>query len=452
MPDFIASSINSKIKSPLPSRNVRARLKRNAQEFFQQKICLRVPVAAKNGDDEQQLNIPRARLTREFVQGLIKDESNSGEKHVVQYLASSDKDGAIVQLNRMQTDCRAPPTSYKVVTKLVHTRSPPPPNQRDNHPSASPLVVHRNDGQCIIYTRSGTFSGEVDENDEPSGFGEMKYRDGDVITGTFRKTFARGPTFTSIEAKSDKEEAVHDVVANLERNPYAKSEPHGAVKVSFADGSIYEGEMTAGHVTGYGVYVNAIGDRQEGTFKLGLLIQGKIEYASGEVAEGSIKEGENLHGLAKWSDSEREISGHFENGVLNGKATVVYKDQSSSRFHGFFHQGRRHRHGALNSGPITVEGPWLSDSPLAGDRARKSTNDKSWPTFDGMKLSGNISPDEAFHVDERFARARAIAIEQDTIRRMSIREKNCRAFDKAFKRSIRREGRMNRTIEQRQRR
>ena len=447
MPDFIASSINSKIKSPLPSRNVRARLKRNAKEFSQQKICLRVPEAANNGDDEQQLNIPRARLTREFVQGLIKEDPKSGEKHVVQYLASNDKDGAIVQLDRMQTDCRAPPTSYKVVTKVVHTRSPPPPNHRDNNPLASPLVVHRNDGQCIMHTRSGTFSGEVDENDEPSGFGELKYRDGDCIKGTFRKTFARGPTFTSTESKSGKEEAV---VANLERNPYAKSEPHGAVKVSFADGSIYEGEMTAGHVTGYGVYVNAIGDRQEGAFKLGLLTQGKIEYASGEVGEGNFKEGESLHGLAKWSDSEREISGHFENGVLNGKATVVYRDQSSSRFHGFFHQGRRHRHGVLNSGPVTVEGPWLSDSPLAGGRAR-STNGKSWPTFDGMKLSGNTSTNTAFHVDERFVGARAIAIEQDTIRRMSIREKNCRAFDKAFKRSIRREGGVSRTTEHRQR-
>jgi len=208
--------------------------------------------------------------------------------------------------------------------------------------------------------------------------------------------------------------------------------------------------MTAGHVTGYGVYVNAIGDRQEGTFKLGLLTQGKIEYASGEVAKGNFKEGESLHGLAKWSDSEREISGHFENGVLNGKATAVYRDQSSSRFHGFFHQGRRHRHGVLNSGPVTVEGPWLSDSPLAGGRAR-STNGKSWPTFDGMKLSGNTSTNTAFHVDERFVGARAITIDQDTIRRMSIREKNCRAFDKAFKRSIRREGGVSRTTEHRQR-
>ena len=100
MPDFITSSFKSKIKSPSPSRNARARLKRHAKEYSLQKICLHVP--GNNDGKLQQLNIPRARITRDFLQGLVKGNSEAGEKYVVQYLAGNDGDGAIVQLDRVK--------------------------------------------------------------------------------------------------------------------------------------------------------------------------------------------------------------------------------------------------------------------------------------------------------------------------------------------------------------
>jgi hypothetical protein len=429
MPDFIAASINSKIASPSPSRNVRARQKRDAKEFSQQKVCLHVPVGLNLNHDEkqQQLNIPRARLTRDFVQGLIKDDSNTGGKYVAQYLVSNDKDGSIVQLDRMQSDCRTRPTSYTVVTKADQTR--PSINQDGGNSPSLPIVVRRSDGQHEIHTKGGVYCGQVDQNDKPSGSGKMECRNGDVITGSF------SINTTSIAAAD---------VVDMETNPYARGLPHGrSVTISFADGSIYEGEMKDGNVTGHGVYVNAMGDRYEGTFKLGLLLEGKIVYASGEVAEGRFSRGENLHGFAKWSDSGREISGHFENGLLNGKATVVYKDgEISSHFRGFFHEGRRHHRGILYTGKssdnaingVTIEGPWMSDLLLVGGRMHNTATGKSCPTYDKVVLPRDIS--KSFHTDECFASARATAIEGDTMIRMKIQEKNCKAFDKAFRKRL----------------
>lgn len=431
MPDLIASLVNSKIESPPPSRNARARLQRHTKELSQQKICLHVPV---NNDEQkqQQLNIPRARLTREFVQGLIRDDSGSGEKHVVQYLASNDKDGAIVQLDRMQTDCRPPPTSYTVVTKAEHTSTS---TDENDGTSLSPSIVVRNDnGQCKVYTKNGTYSGQINENDEPSGSGKMDYRDGDVITGSFATANVQSNGGGNDDATAE--------VIDFEANPYAKGVPHGPVKISFADGSIYEGEMKNGNITGHGIYVNAIGDQYEGSFELGLLVEGKIKYASGEVAEGIFRGGENLDGFGKWWDSVREISGYFEDGLLTGKATVVYKEEGgavSGNFRGFFHEGRRYLHGVLTSDGIAIEGSWMGDMLLAGGRTCNTVTGKSLPTHDEMTLPENIST--CIHLDEDFARSRVTAIEEDWALRMNIREKNCKAFDKAFRKRLSRRNR-----------
>ena len=429
MPDLIASLVNSKIESPSPSRNVRAQLRRHAKEFSQQKICLRVRV--NNDEQSQQLAIPRARLTREFVQGIVRDDPNAGEKNVAQYLASNDKDGAIVQLDRMQTDCRPPPTSYTVVTKAEH--EPTSSNQNDGTSLPSSMVVRNSDGQSKVHTRSSTYSGQININDEPSGSGEMKYRDGDIITGSFATSNAK-----SNGGRND----VTSEVIDFEANPYARGVPHGPVTISFADGSIYEGEMKYGNITGQGLYVNAIGDLYEGSFEYGLLQNGKITYASGEVAEGRFRGCENLHGFGKWSDSEREISGYFEDGLLKGKATVAYKEGGgavSYHFRSLFHQGRRHLHGVLTSDGIAIEGPWRSDTLLAGGRRCNTATGKSCPTHDKMTLPENIST--SIHLDEDFARSRATAIEEDLALRMNIREKNCKEFDKAFKKHLSRKNR-----------
>lgn len=425
MPDLIASLVNSRIESPSPSRNARARLQRHTKELSQQKIRLHVPV--NNDEQNQHLNIPRARLTREFVQGLIRDDPNSGEKHVAQYLASNDKDGAIVQLDRMQTDCRPPPTSYTVVTKAENTSTSP--NQNDGTSLPSSMVARNSDGQCKVYTKSGTYSGQINENDEPNGLGEMEYRDGDIITGSFTTANAKSNGGGSNNATAK--------VNDFEANPYAKGVPHGPVKISFADGSIYEGEMKYGNIAGNGIYVNAMGDQYEGSFELGLLVEGKIKYASGEVAEGIFKGGENLDGFGKWSDSVREISGYFEDGLLNGKATVVYKEDCgavSGHFRGFFYEGRMHLHGVLTSDSIAIEGPWMGDMLLAGGRTCNKVTGKSRPTHDEMTLPEIISA--SIHLDEDFARSRATAIEEDSALRMNIREKNCKAFDKGFKKRL----------------
>ena len=432
MPDLIASLVNSKIESPSPSRNARARLQRHAKELSHQKICLHVPV--NNDEQNQQLNIPRARLTREFVQGLIRDDSGSGEKHVAQYLASNDKDGAIVQLDRMQTDCRPLPASYTVVTKSENM--PTSSNQNDGTSLSPSIVVYNDDGQCKVYTKNGTYSGQINENGEPSGLGKMEYRDGDVITGSFATANIQSPN------GGGNNDATAEVI-DFEANPYdSKGMPHGPVNISFADGSIYEGEMKNGNITGHGIYVNAIGDQYEGSFELGLLVEGKIKYASGEVAEGIFRGGENLDGFGKWWDSVREISGYFEDGLLTGKATVVYKEEGGAvlgTFRGFFHEGRRHLHGVLASDGTAIEGPWMGDMLLAGGRTCNTVTGKSLPTHDEMTLPENIST--CIHLDEDFARSRVTAIEEDSALRMNIKEKNCKAFDKAFRKRLSRRNR-----------
>ena len=132
----------------------------------------------------------------------------------------------------------------------------------------SSVVVHNHDGQCKVYGKSSTFSGQVDENDELSGSGEIEYRDGDIVTGSF--------TTNAKSIGGDGNDAGAKEI-DFEANPYAEAVPHGSVKISFADGSIYEGEMKYGHITGQGTYVNAMGDRYEGKFELGLVVEGEIE-------------------------------------------------------------------------------------------------------------------------------------------------------------------------------
>ena len=100
-----------------------------------------------------------------------------------------------------------------------------------------------------------------------------------------------------------------------------------------------------------------------------------------------------------------------------------------------------HLHGVVvlaNDG-IAIEGSWASNMPVAGGCARNVVTGKSWPTHDQMTLPGNIS--KAHRIDQDFASARAAAIEEDTRLRADIREKNCKAFDKSFKKLLSRRDR-----------
>ena len=99
------------------------------------------------------------------------------------------------------------------------------------------------------YTDEGIYSGQI-SHDQPQGKGRMDYANGDNLTGQF------------LVASGHKESL-------LGANPYARGEPNGLCQRTFSDGSYFEGAMKDGRITGDGSYVNAMGERYDGTFKEG---------------------------------------------------------------------------------------------------------------------------------------------------------------------------------------
>jgi hypothetical protein len=294
----------------------------------------------------------------------------------------------------------------------------------------------RRSGRGTMYTSNGVYSGEM-TNGEPCGHGFMEYKDGDILSGSF-----------ALIGKSSR--CSHQ--SSLEPNPYIRGQPHGRVKTSFADGSFYDGEMDDGIISGTGIYINAMGDRYEGQFDRGLLVKGRIQYASGEVAVEGEFLGEQLHGFGILTEIDAKRAGYFDRGLLHGKGTTTYKD--SSRFQGFFENGQRSGHGAMSSnglssdGPqqklhVLVEAPWLGGRIRSGGRIREESTGKSWPSLDGSSSSLPCLP----HLQEKddadadnFARSRTEATEKASSFRRQIQEKKAQIYDRELKKRLRATG------------
>jgi hypothetical protein len=97
-------------------------------------------------------------------------------------------------------------------------------------------------------------------------------------------------------------------------------------RVEFADGSVYEGELSDGEVTGRGRFHDPrTGERMEGTFRAGLL-QGRGLHVTphGERREGNFRDG-LLHGYGAVTTRRQVVRGTFFNGLAHGKCLSEHR-------------------------------------------------------------------------------------------------------------------------------
>ena len=106
----------------------------------------------------------------------------------------------------------------------------------------------------------------------------------------------------------------------------SKSRLHGKGKITFPDGTIWEGEFGTGKFWGQGKKIHPNGTTEEGHFSHDLLNgRGKITYPKGDIIDGFFKN-DKLDGYGKIIHPDGTIEeGLFENGSLvKRKPTPTY--------------------------------------------------------------------------------------------------------------------------------
>jgi hypothetical protein len=224
-----------------------------------------------------------------------------------------------------------------------------------------PILFYKGDftagkasGEGFIGTDAGFFSGQV-EDMQPL-VGTMTFANGGQLVGRYQSRKIKYPS------------------AGV--NPYNRPCPCGKVVETFADGAVYEGEMLNGHITGYGKYVNALGEAYDGHFLRGQYHGiGTLTNALGEICEGTFHFG-HLHGQAKVTNSQMTFTGNFDLGQRNGRGLEEY--HSGEKFVGWFQNDQKWGHGreiCESSGKL-IEGTWRANKFMAGLQQDGSTKDK----------------------------------------------------------------------------
>ncbi|KAG5180116.1 hypothetical protein JKP88DRAFT_166949 [Tribonema minus] len=279
-----------------------------------------------------------------------------------------------------------------------NTKTAAPPSQRSGGGAPSPRSAARaGDGSSggggggsgeeflehvpFCGARFAFYSGQFHEGTR-TGAGVL-YGEGGALWGAFEGGHARGACG---EHRSDGTRLAGDwsAAARLPvepSNPYAIGVLDGAARIVFPDGAVYEGEVSAGRVSGEGTYCGPGGEITTGTFVDGVLEGwGEHQDTLGTVWEGSWRNGA-LHGQgrvasAKWGS----YAGDWEGGVRCGKGTAVLRDGSMHT--GFYLDGERCGPGVLRRGNVKT----VYDAHTGGQRPM--ANRVYEGTFRGGGLEG----------------------------------------------------------------
>ena len=105
----------------------------------------------------------------------------------------------------------------------------------------------------------------------------------------------------------------------------------GSGVMKFTNGDVYTGQVHKGMAQGSGTMVFANGKRSTGIWKENKLWSGTgfLDFGNGESYYGGVKENmANGNGVYS-TEKGAKITGHFINGLIEGKANMVYADGSS---------------------------------------------------------------------------------------------------------------------------
>jgi hypothetical protein len=226
-------------------------------------------------------------------------------------------------------------------------------------------------GSGIVMNDSHIFIGDFDSDYYTRGI--KLYNDGDIVTNSF----------TSEKVLSDR------------LNPYEQGTENGCGTIRFTDGAIFEGFMKNGEITVKGIYISAIGERFEGEFLQGILVEGLIRDSVGDEHRGCFNEFGLLYGKGTChSKAKRTIyKGQFDNGeMLHGEEVFLNKrNEVLCKYSGFFSVGDRFGTGSFTfrdrdsvyqkkKNDLRIECLWIAGSPSSGGIITDLRNDFRMPT------------------------------------------------------------------------
>ena len=176
------------------------------------------------------------------------------------------------------------------------------------------------------------YTGPRQHNGQPQGHGKMTYDDGTVYEGDFKDGLANG------RGKCEFADG------NVYEGEFENDLMHGRGKMTYADGNVYEGNWLNNEMTN-GVLTFADGNVYEGEFDNGQRQgRGKMTYGDGDVCEGNWLNNAMTNGVMTYADGtvyEGEWTNHAKNG--HGKMTYANGDV----YVGPWHYDNRHGAGGI---------------------------------------------------------------------------------------------------------
>ena len=103
--------------------------------------------------------------------------------------------------------------------------------------------------------------------------------------------------------------------------------PNGMGVLTYANGSVYEGDFKNGELGGAGTFTDENGDKYTGSFRGGIPEgYGNVVFTDGHSYEGEWKKGSiNGKGVMSYTNGDR-FEGNFKNGIKQGEGRYICAD------------------------------------------------------------------------------------------------------------------------------
>jgi hypothetical protein len=197
--------------------------------------------------------------------------------------------------------------------------------------------------QKVVFSSGAVYEGDTDSNasrtlGRPHGAGRMRYADGAVYQGEFVNGLREGSgtlVFPSVESPSSEVRYVGTFKANV---------ADGRGTMEYKDGSRYEGGWVRGRRSGDGKLTQATGTTVEGNWADNHPVQATIRFAPAQSPGAAVR-----------------YTGSFKDGKFSGHGTMDYANGGT--YTGGWLDGLRHGQGHLSGANGEIyQGGWERDA------------------------------------------------------------------------------------------
>lgn len=168
--------------------------------------------------------------------------------------------------------------------------------------------------ETILLPDGGVFTGTVNKEGLLSGYGEIKWGNGNFYEGEFSSGVYSGKGTLS---------GINYIYTGYFKNGVFSGEG----KLAYSSGALYQGSFENNMLNGQGNYTDDIGNIFVGTFTNGLLNgQGSLHFANGNVYVGNFKDNIIMgKGIYTFINGDRYI-GNFKDGLFDGDGKYIYSN------------------------------------------------------------------------------------------------------------------------------